>query len=226
MVLLRPDAARSADLSATVDALRHEDRDHATVVVEPGDDATRGAWRHLGSVLDKFVKSGVTTVRLVWAGAAAERPGRTAPARRISDDWGLAVVAPAGPVVVVPGGSLFAPTGPGGLGGWWRLEPGSDPRPLGLRHPLPVWEDAAALLASDAVERHVVVSVPAGVQIRRAEPLPGGAADIGAFIPVDRDRLTVVVGAPGHVRVTARGAGRTADPAAAPRPVRRAARPR
>lgn len=155
-------------------------------------------------MLDGFRKSGITAVRLVWAGAGADEPGRPAPARRIRDNWRLEVVAPAGPVVVAPGGSLFAPSGAGGTGGWWRFAPGLGPQPLGLRHPVPSWEDAAAHLASDSVDGHVVESVPAGVLIRRAEPLPPAALSVGASIPVDGHRLAVVVGIPGASPVTAR----------------------
>ncbi|MCX5401184.1 hypothetical protein [Streptomyces sp. NBC_00102] len=204
VVLLTSDNDESAGLTATVDALRHEDPDHATVVVAAGLEGSRALWRQLTPVLDGFRKSGITVVRLVWAGAGADEPGRPAPARRIRDDWRLEVVAPAGPVVVAPGGSLFAPSGVGGTGGWWRFAPDLGPQPLGLRHPVPSWEDAAAHLASDAVEGHVVESVPAGVLIRRAEPLPPAALSVGASIPVDGHRLAVVVGIPGASPVTSR----------------------
>ncbi|MFJ3671208.1 hypothetical protein ACIPSE_32585 [Streptomyces sp. NPDC090106] len=205
VVVLRPEAGRRpADLVADVDALRHPDPRHATVVVAAGGDGSRDLWRQLGQTLDRFVKSGVTTVRLVWAGAVADRPGRRTPAQRVADGWKLEVVAPAGPVVVAPGGSLFAPLGSDDVGGWWSLVPGREPRSLGLRHPAPGWEDAAAHLASDAVDGHVVLSVPAGVQVvRAAGPVSPSVSDIAASIPMDGDRLTVVVGAPGTPGVTA-----------------------
>lgn len=197
VLLLAPQAYDSADLAAAVEALRHEDRSHATVLVPAGFEGSRVLWRQLTPALNDFRKSGITTVRLVWAGAAADQPGRPAPARRIRDDWQLEVVAPAGPVVISPGGSLFVPSGSGGTGGWWRFAPGVAPRPLGLRHPVPSWEDAAAHLLSGAIEGHVVESVPAGVLIRRAVPLPDPAPSVGASIPVDEHRLAVVVGIPG-----------------------------
>ncbi|GAA4815479.1 hypothetical protein [Streptomyces ziwulingensis] len=201
--LLGSDAEETADLAATADALRLAGPEQATVVVGAGVDGSRGRWKQLAPVLDGFRKTGVTSVRLVWAGAGADRPGRPAVARRVSQEWQVEVVAPAGPVVVAPGGSLFAPAAPDGTGGWWRFTPGLDrPRPLGLRHPVPNWEDAAAHLTADAVADHVVESVPAGVLIRRPGPLTEAARAVAASLPVDEHRLAVVVGAPGTPPVT------------------------
>ncbi|MGW2282335.1 hypothetical protein [Streptomyces sp. NPDC001770] len=207
VVVLASEGGETTDLLATAEALRHEDRTHATVLVAAGRlEGSRMLWRQLTPVLDGFRKSGVTAVRLVWAGAGADQPGRPAPARRIRDTWQLEVVAPAGPVVVAPGGSLFAPPGPGGPGGWWRFAPGIEPRPLGLRHPVPSWEDAAAHLVSgafEAVEGHVIEPVPAGVLIRRAVPPPDAALSVGSSVPLDGQRLAVVVGVPGTPPVAA-----------------------
>ncbi|MGW1467829.1 hypothetical protein ACWCPT_26195 [Streptomyces sp. NPDC002308] len=212
VVVLASEGGGTTDLLATAEALRHEDRTFATVLIAAGRlEGSRMLWRQLTPVLDGFLKSGVTAVRLVWAGAGADQPGRPAPARRIRDTWKLEVVAPAGPVVVAPGGSLFAPPGPGGPGGWWRFAPGTEPRPLGLRHPAPSWEDAAAHLVSDAfeaVEGHVIEPVPAGVLIRRAVPPPDAALSVGSSIPLDGQRLAVVVGSPGTPPVAAHALAR------------------
>ncbi|HEY5835863.1 hypothetical protein [Streptomyces sp.] len=157
---------------------------------------SRGLWKQLARVLDECRGSGVTEVRLMWVGGGVDLLGRPSPARRIADDWQMEVIAPAGPVVVAPGGSMFAPPEPGGLGGWWRFTPGLSPRPLGLRHPVPSWEDAAAHVTPDAIGGHVVEPVPAGLLIRPAEPLSDAARAVGASVPVDEHRLAVVVGAP------------------------------
>jgi hypothetical protein len=206
-VYLGPGDGGSADLTAAVEALRQESPDHATVVVTVGSAGTRSLWGRLGPALDGLKKAGVTVVRLVWAGAGADGPDRPAPARRICDDWQVQVIAPAGPVVVAAGGALFAPPGPDSAGGWWQFGPGGQARPLGLRHPLPSWEDAAFRLTSDAVEGYAVEPIPAGVLIRRAQPLPGTVPgvvpDVGAAIPVDGERLAVVVGVPGTPPVEA-----------------------
>lgn len=203
VVHLGPDAGGSADLSAAVDALRQENPDHATVIVTTDSAGARSLWRRLASALDGLKQDGVTAVRLVWAGAGADLPDRPAPARRICEDWQVQVLAPAGPVVVAPGGALFAPPGPDGTGGWWRFSPGLHARPLGLRHPVPSWEDAALHLTSDAVAGYAVEPIPAGVHIRRAEPLPDTGQAVGASIPVDGQRLAVVVGVPGTAPVGA-----------------------
>ncbi|AYN43233.1 hypothetical protein D9753_35005 [Streptomyces dangxiongensis] len=198
--LLAPDADESARLAETVDALSDGERDQATVVVAAGLSDSPSVWKWLTPVLDECRRSGITGVRLLWAGGGADLPGRPAPARRICDTWGMEVIAPAGPVVVAPDGSLFTPTGPDG---WWHFSPGLGPRPLGLRHPVPSWEDAVARLTPDAVGGHVVEPVPAGVLIRTAGPVPDAERAVGASIPVDEHRLAVVVGSPGTPPVPA-----------------------
>ncbi|WP_225829044.1 hypothetical protein [Streptomyces naphthomycinicus] len=199
--LLASDAGESARLAETVEALGNGEPDQATVVVAASLADSPELWKRLAPVLDGFRRSGVTGVRLLWAGAGADLPGRPAPARRVCDTWGLEVIAPAGPVVVAPDGSLFTPVGPDG---WWQFSPGLGPRPLGLRHPVPSWEDAAARLTPDAVGGHVVEPVPAGVLIRAAGPVPDAEGSVAASIPVDEHRLAVVVGTPGTPPVPAR----------------------
>ncbi|MFD9391161.1 hypothetical protein ACFWBB_10635 [Streptomyces sp. NPDC060000] len=199
--LLAADADESARLAETVDALRDGERDQATVVIAASLPYSEGVWKQLGQMLDECRRSGITGVRLLWSGAGADLPGRPAPARRVRDTWGMEVVAPAGPVLVASDGSLFTSAEPGG---WWRFTPGLAPRPLGLRHPVPSWEDAAAGLAPDAVGGHVVEPVPAGVLIRTAGPVPDAERAVGASIPMDEQRLAVVVGTPGTPPVSAK----------------------
>ncbi|GHB68571.1 hypothetical protein GCM10010377_69290 [Streptomyces viridiviolaceus] len=188
------------------DALGEDGHDDATVAVAAGLEHSRDLWKRLSAVLDDCRRSGVAAVRLVWADAGADLPGRPAVARRIRDDWDLEVIAPAGPVVVAPGGTLFAPQVPErrhSPGGWWLFTPGLTPRPLGLRYPVPSWEDAAARLDADAVAGFVVEPVPAGVWIRGPGRLAESARAVGASLPVDGQRLAVVVGASGTPPVTA-----------------------
>ncbi|UFR02320.1 hypothetical protein KBP30_14505 [Streptomyces sp. Go40/10] len=201
LYLLASDAGESARLAATADALSGGEPDQATVVVSASIAGSTVLWQHLAPVLDECGRTGITGVRLLWAGAGADLPDRPAPARRVADTWGLDVVAPAGPVVVAPGGTLFTPAEPGG---WRHFAPGLAPRPLGLRHPVPSWEDAAARLTADAVDGHVVEPVPAGVLIRTAGPVPDAERAVAASIPVDEHRLAVVVGTPGTPPVSAR----------------------
>ncbi len=113
----------------------------------------------------------------------------------------MAVEAPDGPPLVVPGGSLFVPPAEGvasrpSAGGWWRFAPGERPKPLGPRSPQPSWQSALNGLPSALAGGCVVEQIPAGVLVR-----PSGAAltrpgDLYHAVPVDPRRLTVVVGVP------------------------------
>ncbi|MFB7781087.1 hypothetical protein [Streptomyces bauhiniae] len=194
LFLIAADAEESARLAETVDGLAGGEADQATVVVAAGFSDSPALWKRLGPVLDECRRSRINSVRLLWAGAGADLPQRPAPARRVRDTWAMQVIAPAGPVIVTPDGSLFTPTGPGG---WYHFVPGLRPRPLGLRHPVPSWEDAAAHLAPDAVGGHVVEPVPAGVLLRGEGAVSDAERAVAASLPVDEHRLAVVVGTPG-----------------------------
>ncbi|MFL1900726.1 hypothetical protein ACJWDR_16685 [Streptomyces tauricus] len=166
-------------------------------------------WARLGALLDSLRAKGTRRVRLVMSGAGDESPGRPCVARRIADAWQLEVIAPDGAVLITPGGTLFVHEGNGGQRGgrgghggsargrgWWSFGPGEAPRALGPRAPEPVWQEALGGVPSRTAGGCVVDRIPAGVVMRPAEAPGPGLDDLCFAMPVDFERLTVLVGAP------------------------------
>lgn len=185
------------DVVAEVAGAVGEEEDVVTVIVGSGG-AAPGAdhWARLGALLDSLRDRGTDKVRLVMSGAGDDRPDRPGVARRIADAWELEVTAPDGAVLITPGGTLFAHGDSGAGSAWWRFAPGAQPRRLGRRAPAPAWEEAL-----DGVPVHtgggcVVDRIPAGVVIRPAEAPAPAPDDLCYSVPVDFERLTVLVGAP------------------------------
>ncbi|MDN3271155.1 hypothetical protein [Streptomyces sp. MA15] len=186
------------DVVAEVAGAVGREQDVVTVIVGSagggGPDADH--WARLGTLLDSLRARGTERVRLVMSGAGDDRPDRPSVARRIADAWELEVTAPDGAVLITPGGALFVhgDSGPGRA--WWRFAPGAEPRKAGRRAPAPVWEEALDGVPVRTAGGCVVDRVPAGVVIRPAGA-PGPAPDALCFsVPVDFERLTVLVGAP------------------------------
>ncbi|MFE1428735.1 hypothetical protein ACFW6C_24675 [Streptomyces fungicidicus] len=175
------------------------EEDVVTVIVGSADGGgAPGAdhWARLGALLDSLRARGTDRIRLVMSGAGDDRPDRPCVARRIADAWELEVTAPDGAVLITPGGALFVHGGSRPGCGWWRFAPGAEPRRLGRRAPAPDWEEALDGVPVRTSGGCVVERVPAGVLIRPAEA-PGPAPDDLCFsVPVDFERLTVLVGAP------------------------------
>ncbi|MFE0551219.1 hypothetical protein ACFW3A_17435 [Streptomyces pilosus] len=187
------------DVVAEVAGAVGREEDVVTVIV--GSAAGGGGpgadhWARLGALLDSLRARGTERIRLVMSGAGDDRPDRPGVARRIADAWELEVTAPDGAVLITPGGTLFVhgDSRPGRA--WWRFAPGAEPRKAGRRAPAPVWEEALDGVPERTAGGCVVDRVPAGVVIRPAEA-PGPAPDDLCFsVPVDHERLTVLVGAP------------------------------
>ncbi|MEU0653043.1 hypothetical protein ABZ485_12480 [Streptomyces albogriseolus] len=155
-----------------------------------------GHWARLGALLDSLRARGTDRVRLVMSGAGDDRPDRPGVARRIAEAWDLEVTAPDGAVLITPGGTLFVHGDSRRDPAWWRFAPGAEPRKAGRRAPAPAWEEALDGVPARTAGGCVVDRVPAGVVIRPAEA-PGPAPDDLCFsVPVDVERLTVLVGAP------------------------------
>ncbi|MFC9160643.1 hypothetical protein ACFTZ8_07315 [Streptomyces fungicidicus] len=175
------------------------EEDVVTVIVGSADGGgAPGAdhWARLGALLDSLRARGTDRIRLVMSGAGDDRPDRPCVARRIADAWELEVSAPDGAVLITPGGALFVHGDSRPGCGWWRFAPGAEPRRLGRRAPAPDWEEALDGVPVRTSGGCVVERVPAGVLIRPAEA-PGPAPDDLCFsVPVDFERLTVLVGAP------------------------------
>jgi hypothetical protein len=169
----------------------------ATVVVGVDGPVPPVLWTRLGDVLDTLRDSGTTTVRLVVSGAGSGAADRPALAQRIADAWGLGVIAPGGSALLVPGGTLFVPDAPEPSGGWQLFQPGTEPTPLGARHPAPGWQTAFAALPAHTAAGHAVRPVPAGVLLQPPGTPPPVPGDLCYAVPVDTARPTVLVGVPG-----------------------------
>lgn len=168
------------------------------VVTVVGEVAGPQDWAAITEALPALVQPG-TAVRLGISGAGTTLgPGATpdqdaSPAAALSRQVQTDVYAPDGPVLLVPGGTLYADAG-------WRRFDGSGPSvPSGLRHPRPAWEAEI-----DTVARHTggalrARSVPAGLWVHRqtVDRAPVSYDDPVYAIPSDGGRAVVVVGRPG-----------------------------
>ncbi|MEZ3180300.1 hypothetical protein KYY02_16895 [Streptomyces pimonensis] len=187
------------DVVAEVAGAVGREEDVVTVIVGSaagggGPDADH--WARLGALLDSLRARGAGRVRLVMSGAGDDRPDRPSVARRIADAWELEVTAPDGAVLITPGGALFVHDGSRPGCAWWRFAPGAEPRKAGRRAPVPVWEEALDGVPVRTAGGCVVDRVPAGVVIRPAEAPEPAPDDLCFSVPVDFERLTVLVGAP------------------------------
>ncbi|GEM_PF-6013912 len=138
----------------------------------------------LADILAGQLPWGCTGLRLVaWDGACAEED-RPAPAYLLAARLGIAVVAPAGPLLGVPGGALFAPRGSGVQrpGGWWRFLPGTAPVRVGWRFPTPEWESDVSQVA-ELPNDLVIDQIPAGLWLHRHGS--GSVTDLVYSVPVD-----------------------------------------
>ncbi|MFJ8492457.1 hypothetical protein ACIRBZ_29530 [Streptomyces sp. NPDC094038] len=195
LVVLRSAArAPAAEADDLVRVLRWSGDPTVTLLADAATTAEPDFWPRLSALLDSLRAAGHTAVRLAMPGAGEERPGQLAPARRISDNWGITVEAPAAGLHLVPGGSLYAPNGPGRRGGWLGFAPGMTPVPLGPRCPRPVWQNALDQVPDRTADGHVAEQIPAGLYLRPARSAGSVPGDLFHTVPVDPRRLTVVVG--------------------------------
>ncbi|MGC9667713.1 hypothetical protein ACNTMW_14305 [Planosporangium sp. 12N6] len=134
-------------------------------------------------------------VRLVAWNSGCLHDDRPAPAYQLATRLGVEVIAPAGPLLGVPGGSLFAAAGRGAQrpGGWWRFAPGSAPSRVGWRYPAPHWDPDlgdVGELGNDLV----VEQVPAGLWLHRSGYR--NVTDLVYSVPVDPDNPALIVSHP------------------------------
>ncbi|MFI1727868.1 hypothetical protein ACH40E_01225 [Streptomyces acidicola] len=184
------DTMDPTDLADLLRALADEAEHTVTVIAGAGATGAAGLWTRLGAVLSVLRDDRVETVRLVMSGTGGGRPDRPALARRLADGWKLTVIAPDGPVFVVPGGTLFA------HGSWWRFAPGAEPDRLGARQPAPGWQSAVEALPARTDGGYLIDPIPAGVLARSGQadaPRPG---DLCYAVPVDPRGPLVLLGMP------------------------------
>ncbi|MEV1049147.1 hypothetical protein [Streptomyces sp. NPDC049916] len=196
LLLLRlptDDTLHPADVADLARTLGTDEDGTVTILAIATGEAAAALWPRLSETLDSLRDEGTPSVRLVMSGAGADRPDRPALAQHIADAWKMTVEAPDGPVLVVPGGSVFVPPG---HGGWRRFVPGGQPEDLGPRTPAPGWQAALRRVPARTEGGCVVDQIPAGLVIRPAgagAPRPG---DLFHAIPVDPGHPAVVVGVP------------------------------
>src|SRR3569833_3276752 len=137
--MLSVEASRAEGQADLVSAVAPGDA--TLVVVAVPDDCADGLWPRRAETLTRACQC-TRQVGLAMSGAGVDHPGRGALARRIADDWELTVVAPAGDVLLVPGGALFVRAEENGPDPQrWSFAPTAAPRPLGPRWPRPEWRD-------------------------------------------------------------------------------------
>jgi hypothetical protein len=149
----------------------------------------------LADVLAERLPTSRTRVRLVAWNSGCLHDDRPAPAYQLASRLGVEVIAPAGPLLGVPGGSLFAPAGRGAQrpGGWWRFAPGSAPSRVGWRYPGPRW-DAELGDIGDLGHDLVVEQVPAGLWLHRSGYR--SVTDLVFSVPVDPADPALIVSHP------------------------------
>ncbi|MGW3284592.1 hypothetical protein ACWDR3_08110 [Streptomyces sp. NPDC001002] len=173
----------------------------ATVLVGAGFNDVDALCDVLEPALEECRSAGTTLLRMVMSGGAIDVPERPSPARRIADNWGLDVLAPAGVAMVVPGGTLFAPDLPDAVGGWWQFSPARQPRGLGPRHPVPGWQNALDRVPADSAPGCVIEHIPAGLLIQPAGAPPEGVDAIRYALPVDPEGPVLLVNTGGSAPV-------------------------
>ncbi|WP_433534226.1 hypothetical protein ACQPZK_18755 [Micromonospora sp. CA-249363] len=156
------------------------------VLVVPSDRAQREP--DCAAVLRTVVQEAadIGGVRRVWV--AADRVGRPDEAYApwltdLAARTGVELLAPDGPVVVVPNGTWYAA---GGTGAWgWRSFSGGGDCPVTAnRCPTPAWEPCLPDRPTN-LGRLVADPVPAGLLLRAATSAPAAAGDPAYRIPVD-----------------------------------------
>ncbi|MEV8512697.1 hypothetical protein [Dactylosporangium sp. NPDC051484] len=150
----------------------------------------------LAEVLANGLPRGFTAMRFVaWDGACAtnERP---AAAHMIAMRLGIDVIAAAGPLLGVPGGSLFAPVGRGEHrpGGFWRFRTGVQPVRVGWRFPAPAWESDLCTEIPELPGDLVLDQIPAGLWLHRRRV--GSVTDLAYSVPTDHANPALILGHP------------------------------
>lgn len=156
-------------------------------------------WAVVAEALSTVVPS-VGLVRLAMSGAGVEDRSGLVAAAVVAERLGVEVVAPAGCVVVVPGGTLFADAGWRRFGVGAAADGGGPDEAMGRRFPTPGWQAGLDTVADEGPSAGLVRAViPAGVWLYPDLPdqATPGCDDLAFAIPVDVDRPMLLVGRPG-----------------------------
>ncbi|WP_092547135.1 hypothetical protein [Actinoplanes derwentensis] len=162
------------------------------VVTVVGQLAGPDDWAFLTEALPIAVPPG-SAARLAVSGAGMDAAGSGPPAAALARQLQADVYAPSGQLLLIPGGGMFA------IDGWRWFAPDGRVRRGGRRHPRPHWEAEVDTLVRHAAPGVRAYAVPAGIWLFTDAPhLPEpGLDDLVLAVPMDRDRVTVVLGRPG-----------------------------
>ncbi|MGC4747309.1 hypothetical protein ACLQ28_16890 [Micromonospora sp. DT201] len=160
---------------------REQDRHTVVVAADPPLDLPT-----LIALLGRHLPVSCASIRLVLSEAGRPDIGQV-----IADELCFEVLAPAGPVMLLPSGLLFVTSGQ-----WWRFRPGHAAERQVARQPAPDWERLLPLSLRALPPEVGVTAVPAGLWLHDTKPpVPSLTAEVLA-VPVDPERLTVVIGRP------------------------------
>ncbi|MFI6763382.1 hypothetical protein ACIBF5_30035 [Micromonospora sp. NPDC050417] len=160
---------------------RERDRHTVIVAADPPLDLPT-----LTALLSHHLPVRCASIRLVLSEA-----GRVGIAQVIADELRIEVLAPAGPVMLLPSGMLFVTEGQ-----WWRFRPGEAGERQGARQPAPDWERLLPLHPRVLPSEMRATAVPAGLWLHDAEPPVPPLTAALLSLPVDPERPTVVIGRP------------------------------
>ena len=165
------------------------ERDRHTVVVAADPPVELPA---LSELLARHLPVRCESIRLVLSDA-----GQPTVAQVLADQLRLEVLAPAGPVMLLPTGMLFVVNGQ-----WHRFRPGEQAESQGSRHPAPDWQRALPVDWRHRAFDLGVTEVPAGLWLHDADTTMPEIDPAVTALPVDSERVTVVIGQPGRPAMT------------------------
>ncbi|PYC66810.1 hypothetical protein C7C45_23185 [Micromonospora arborensis] len=160
---------------------REQDRHTVVVAADPPLDLPT-----LIALLGRHLPVSCASIRLVLSEAGRPDIGQV-----IADELCFEVLAPAGPVMLLPSGMLFVTTGQ-----WWRFRPGHAAERQVARQPAPDWERLLPLSHRVLPPEVGVTAVPAGLWLHDTEASAPSLTAAVLAVPVDPERLTVVIGRP------------------------------
>ena len=176
-LVIAPDEAIRGPLAQPLAALAADVR--TLVVLTAAGDAAAVLRVELAEVARIAKERGVTTLVLAAPGLAAAGAGGPRPTELLADVLGLTVVAPDGPIALLPDGRLKTKAS------WWRCAPAQPSTRLG-----DTWPEPQAMS-----RKHPVVTEIAGgywITMYPSRQPPGVIGDAGA----GEGTMTVVVGSP------------------------------
>jgi hypothetical protein len=117
--------------------------------------------------------------------------------QQLAEELGVEVLAPQGPLSLVPGGLLFV-GGVAGSNSWRSFRRGDTSRPWGARYPQPDWEAQLPPGPVTSAHKLTVEPIPAGLLVRTEGAPPTPPADRAYAVAVHPGRPRLVLGRPGE----------------------------